>query len=142
MFPTLSGLVREPSSGLGAIYVAPIKALLNNQAGRLGKYTQMSVTGVGNSPDTPKPKCVQLEKGRQALHDWLTSGNNGDFRTRDQRLRLAVVPAEVFPVKTDVEPTCGCDYHEYKFEARVKKTTDGSTVPGNKVDPHVRFHPG
>ncbi len=41
MFPTISGLVSAPSNGLGAIYIAPIKALLNNQAGRLGKYTQM-----------------------------------------------------------------------------------------------------
>jgi len=41
MFPTLSGLVTDPADGVGAIYVAPIKALLNNQAERLGKYTQM-----------------------------------------------------------------------------------------------------
>lgn len=41
MFPTLSGLVSDPADGVGAIYVAPIKALLNNQAGRLGLYTEM-----------------------------------------------------------------------------------------------------
>ncbi len=41
MFPVIAGLMREPPSGVGAIYVAPIKALLNNQEVRLGQYTQM-----------------------------------------------------------------------------------------------------
>lgn len=41
MFPTLSQLVEENPDGVGAIYIAPIKALLNNQADRLGLYTEM-----------------------------------------------------------------------------------------------------
>lgn len=41
MFPTLSGIVTEEPNGVGAIYIAPIKALLNNQAERLGLYTEM-----------------------------------------------------------------------------------------------------
>ncbi len=41
MFPTLSGLVTEPPEGVAALYIAPIKALLNNQAERLGQYTEM-----------------------------------------------------------------------------------------------------
>ncbi|MDQ2642180.1 MAG: DEAD/DEAH box helicase [Myxococcota bacterium] len=41
MFPVLAGLVREQPSGVGALYIAPIKALLNNQEVRLGKYTEM-----------------------------------------------------------------------------------------------------
>ncbi|MEZ4329859.1 MAG: DEAD/DEAH box helicase [Polyangiales bacterium] len=41
MFPTLSILMEEPPAGVGALYVAPIKALLNNQAERLGNYTEM-----------------------------------------------------------------------------------------------------
>src|SRR5690606_12402356 len=41
MFPTLSGLVSDAPEGVGALYIAPIKALLNNQAERLGQYTQM-----------------------------------------------------------------------------------------------------
>jgi ATP-dependent Lhr-like helicase len=41
MFPALSGLVEEPTESLGVLYVAPIKALLNNQAERLGLYTEM-----------------------------------------------------------------------------------------------------
>lgn len=41
MFPTLSQLVEQSPEGVGAIYIAPIKALLNNQADRLGLYTEM-----------------------------------------------------------------------------------------------------
>lgn len=41
IFPTLSQLIATPADGVGAIYVAPIKALLNNQANRLGLYTEM-----------------------------------------------------------------------------------------------------
>ncbi|MGK4005348.1 DEAD/DEAH box helicase [Sorangium sp. So ce1036] len=41
MFPVLAGLLSAPPSGVGALYVAPIKALLNNQEVRLGDYTQM-----------------------------------------------------------------------------------------------------
>ena len=41
MFPTLSNLVEDQPAGVGAIYIAPIKALLNNQEDRLGLYTEM-----------------------------------------------------------------------------------------------------
>ena len=41
LFPVLSQLMRVGAEGLGAIYIAPIKALLNNQAERLGTYTEM-----------------------------------------------------------------------------------------------------
>ena len=41
MFPTLSMLVEGAPDGVGALYIAPIKALLNNQADRLGLYTEM-----------------------------------------------------------------------------------------------------
>ncbi len=41
MFPLLSDLVEDQPIGLGALYIAPIKALLNNQAERLGVYTGM-----------------------------------------------------------------------------------------------------
>lgn len=41
MFPTLSQMVQSPPTGVGALYIAPIKALLNNQAERLGLYTEM-----------------------------------------------------------------------------------------------------
>ncbi|MBK6517542.1 MAG: DEAD/DEAH box helicase [Polyangiaceae bacterium] len=41
MFPVIGELMRAPPSGVGALYVAPIKALLNNQEVRLGEYTEM-----------------------------------------------------------------------------------------------------
>ncbi len=41
MFPILSQLVDDQPDGLGAIYIAPIKALLNNQSERLDLYTEM-----------------------------------------------------------------------------------------------------
>ncbi len=41
MFPVIGEMMREPPSGVGALYIAPIKALLNNQEGRLGDYTSM-----------------------------------------------------------------------------------------------------
>ena len=41
VFPALAKLLREPPEGVGVLYVAPIKALLNNQAGRLGLYAEM-----------------------------------------------------------------------------------------------------
>lgn len=41
IFPVLSRLCDEQPSAVGALYLAPIKALLNNQAERLGQYTEM-----------------------------------------------------------------------------------------------------
>lgn len=41
MFPVLAQLMEAQSNGVGALYLAPIKALLNNQAERLGMYTEM-----------------------------------------------------------------------------------------------------
>jgi ATP-dependent Lhr-like helicase len=41
MFPAISRMVDEGPTGVGVIYVAPIKALLNNQSDRLGLYTEM-----------------------------------------------------------------------------------------------------
>jgi ATP-dependent Lhr-like helicase len=41
MFPVLAGLLEQPVESVGAIYIAPIKALLNNQEERLGTYTEM-----------------------------------------------------------------------------------------------------
>ena len=41
MFPALANLIDKEPDGVGVIYVAPIKALLNNQADRLGTYAEM-----------------------------------------------------------------------------------------------------
>ncbi len=40
-FPVLSDLLTDPTDAIGVIYIAPIKALLNNQAERLAGYTEM-----------------------------------------------------------------------------------------------------
>ncbi len=60
MFPVIAGLLSEPPRGVGAIYVAPIKALLNNQADRLGQYTQM----VGLDRFVWHGDSTQSEKGK------------------------------------------------------------------------------
>lgn len=41
VFPVLAGLMERPPSAVGAIYLAPIKALLNNQEERIGTYAEM-----------------------------------------------------------------------------------------------------
>ena len=41
IFPVLANLIEREPKTVGAIYVAPIKALLNNQAERLETYTEM-----------------------------------------------------------------------------------------------------
>ncbi len=41
VFPVLAGLVERPPEAVGAVYVAPIKALLNNQEERLATYAEM-----------------------------------------------------------------------------------------------------
>jgi ATP-dependent helicase Lhr and Lhr-like helicase len=41
MFPLLAQMVDQEPTGVGILYIAPIKALLNNQADRLGMYTEM-----------------------------------------------------------------------------------------------------
>lgn len=55
VFPVLSRLADDEPDGVGALYVAPIKALLNNQADRLGLYTEMiglrSFAWHGDIPD-------------------------------------------------------------------------------------------
>jgi len=58
MFPLLSGMVESGPVGVGALYIAPIKALLNNQADRLGLYTEMvglrRFVWHGDTPDAPR----------------------------------------------------------------------------------------
>lgn len=41
VFPMLAGMIEQPPRSVGAVYIAPIKALLNNQSDRLGLYTEM-----------------------------------------------------------------------------------------------------
>jgi ATP-dependent helicase Lhr and Lhr-like helicase len=41
MFPLLAQMMEQEPTGVGMIYIAPIKALLNNQADRMGLYCEM-----------------------------------------------------------------------------------------------------
>jgi ATP-dependent helicase Lhr and Lhr-like helicase len=41
MFPLLAQMVEKEPLGVGILYIAPIKALLNNQADRFQQYTEM-----------------------------------------------------------------------------------------------------
>ncbi|MGB8929877.1 MAG: DEAD/DEAH box helicase [Anaeromyxobacteraceae bacterium] len=63
MFPALAELVAKPVEGVGVIYVAPIKALLNNQEERLGTYTEMvglrRFVWHGDTPDGDKRAFVK-----------------------------------------------------------------------------------
>ncbi len=63
MFPALAQLVEQPPDGVGAIYVAPIKALLNNQEERLGTYAEMvglrRFVWHGDVPDAAKRAFVR-----------------------------------------------------------------------------------
>jgi ATP-dependent helicase Lhr and Lhr-like helicase len=63
IFPALANLVENGPQGVGVIYVAPIKALLNNQEERLGTYTEMvglrRFVWHGDVPDRDKREFVR-----------------------------------------------------------------------------------
>ncbi len=63
VFPVLAGLMERPSEGVGALYIAPIKALLNNQEDRLGTYAEMvglrRFVWHGDSADGDKRRFVK-----------------------------------------------------------------------------------
>ena len=63
LFPALASLVEREPDGVGVIYIAPIKALLNNQEERLGTYTEMvglrSFVWHGDVGDAAKRKFVK-----------------------------------------------------------------------------------
>lgn len=63
MFPALAGLVQREPAGVGVIYIAPIKALLNNQDERLETYAEMvglrRFVWHGDISDSDKRKFVK-----------------------------------------------------------------------------------
>jgi ATP-dependent Lhr-like helicase len=63
VFPALASLVEREPNGVGVIYIAPIKALLNNQDDRLGMYAEMvglrRFVWHGDVADTAKRKFVK-----------------------------------------------------------------------------------
>lgn len=65
MFLTLSQMVADAPISVGAIYVAPIKALLNNQAERLGLYVAASATAL----------CCLEHDASKLLEVWARGSN-------------------------------------------------------------------
>lgn len=63
IFPILAQIIEDEPDGLGAIYIAPLKALLNNQEERLGLYTSMVGLGRfvwhGDVKASAKQKFIQ-----------------------------------------------------------------------------------
>jgi len=63
MFPAIANLVENQPDGVGVIYIAPIKALLNNQEVRLGNYAEMvglrRFVWHGDVPDREKRAFVK-----------------------------------------------------------------------------------
>ncbi|MBM4319363.1 MAG: DEAD/DEAH box helicase, partial [Deltaproteobacteria bacterium] len=63
VFPALAQLIEREPSGVGVIYIAPIKALLNNQRERLATYTEMvgleSFVWHGDVEDHEKQRFVR-----------------------------------------------------------------------------------
>lgn len=57
MFPVLSEMMERPAEGVNALYIAPLKALLNNQEERLGRYAEMvGLRSFVWHGDTPEPR--------------------------------------------------------------------------------------
>ncbi|MCC6811542.1 MAG: DEAD/DEAH box helicase [Deltaproteobacteria bacterium] len=89
IFPALSILLEEKVAGLGVIYVAPIKALLNNQETRLGLYTEMvgldRFVWHGDTPDHERKRflrdpCELLMTTPESLEVMLVSQRIDDAR--------------------------------------------------------------
>ena len=63
MFPAISQLIEQPTEAVGVLYVAPLRALLNNQAERLGLYTEMvglrRFVWHGDTPDADRLRFVR-----------------------------------------------------------------------------------
>jgi ATP-dependent Lhr-like helicase len=63
IFPALAGLVEKSCEGVGVLYIAPLKALLNNQEERLGTYTEMvglrRFVWHGDVPDREKREFIR-----------------------------------------------------------------------------------
>lgn len=99
IFPTLSGLVSDPVEGVGAIYIAPIKALLNNQAHRLDQYTEMvgleRFVWHGDTPTNERKKFLKeptelLMTTPESLEVMLVS-QSVDEQTLFRELRYVII---------------------------------------------------
>ena len=99
MFPTISQMVDDAPTGVAAIYVAPIKALLNNQSDRLGLYTEMvglrRFVWHGDTPDHERRQFLKepaelLMTTPESLEVMLVS-RRVDERSLFDDLRIVVI---------------------------------------------------
>ncbi len=99
LFPALAGLIDSEPEGVGVLYVAPIKALLNNQEERLATYAEMvglrSFVWHGDVTDHAKRAFVKepaeiLLTTPESLEVLLLSPR-APVRRLFQDLRLAVI---------------------------------------------------
>ena len=109
MFPSLSGLVDSPPDAVGILYVAPIKALLNNQAERLGTYTEMvglrRFVWHGDTPDNERR--VFLREPAELL---MTTPESLEVMLVSQRVDAAKLFADLRAVVVDeVHAVAGTD---------------------------------
>jgi ATP-dependent Lhr-like helicase len=109
MFPVLSELVRDPRDGVGVLYVAPIKALLNNQAERLGNYAEMvgleAFVWHGDVADRDRRRF--LDDAAEVL---LTTPESLEVMLISPRVPVATLLANLrFVVVDEVHALCGTD---------------------------------
>lgn len=99
MFPALSLLLERPTDTVGLLYIAPIKALLNNQAERLGRYTEMvgldrlvwhGDTGATAKRNFQKEPCELLMTTPESLEVMLISPKV-QAESLFQDLRLVII---------------------------------------------------
>ena len=66
-FPILSLLYEEPSASVGVLYIAPLKALINDQFGRLNELCEEAGIAVtrwhGDAPQSQKQKLLRKPSG-------------------------------------------------------------------------------
>ena len=66
-FPILSLLYEEPSASVGVLYIAPLKALINDQSGRLNELSEEAGIAVtrwhGDAPQSQKRKLLRKPSG-------------------------------------------------------------------------------
>lgn len=109
VFPVLSQLADDEPDGVGALYVAPIKALLNNQADRLGLYTEMiglrSFAWHGDTPDHSRRQFL-----REPAQLLMTTPESLEVMLLSQRVDEAKLFADLRTVIIDeVHALAGSD---------------------------------
>lgn len=161
IFPVLAELIERPVDGVGAIYVAPIKALLNNQEDRLGTYTEMvglrRFVWHGDTPDAAKRRfvnepCELLMTTPESLEVMLISPRNPVNRLFPD-LRCVIIDevhalagtdrgAHLLSVLERISAVSGRDVQRVGLSATVgnpeeilRWLTGSSERPGAVVDP-------